>query len=448
MLKYWFVLLFIFFINPIAMAQSNDAEKDDSKAAASSIEALDEQMKELLKYHGIPAVSVAIIEDGKTVLVKGIGLANLENNEAATERTLFRIGSISKMFVGLSVLKLVEEGKLDLQTPIKDLIPDIQFTNPYADTHPVRVIHLLQHTTGWDDIHLPEYALNDPTPIMLKDGLDFHPNSRVSRWRPGERMSYANSGSPVAAYIVQTITGTDFEDYVQAHFFEPLNMNQTTYRLPNKTEPQATLYVNKTPQEYWHILMRPSGSINASANDMAKLVEFFVKRGAADGKQILSANSIKIMETPSTTLASKVGLRHGYGFTNYSSFREGFMFNGHNGGVQGGASDLAYSPEHGIGFAIAINKNSAGMNDISNAIVKYLTRNIPKPSLPDAKSLSADAAAKFTGFYMPVNPRQELTRFQDQIMGVRKLTVNPSRALLSGGSQTYSYVPVNNSLLR
>ena len=97
------------------------------------------------------------------------------------------IGSTSKIFVALAVLKLVEQGKLSLDDTLADLAPDVAFENPWEETHPIRVVHLLEHTTGWDDIHLPEYAHNQPDPVSLKEGLDFHPHSRISRWRPGSR---------------------------------------------------------------------------------------------------------------------------------------------------------------------------------------------------------------------------------------------------------------------
>ena len=442
------VFIFIIFFSATVIAQSNEPKEDKSKPAASSIEELQTQIEELSQYHGIPGVSVAIVENGQAVLVTGIGLANLEDKVPATERTLFRIGSISKMFVSLAVLKLVEEGKLDLLSPVKDLVPDIEFTNPYAETHPVRVIHLLQHTTGWDDIHLPEYALNDPTPIDLKAGIDFHPHSRVSRWRPGERMSYANSGPPVAAYIVQTISGIDFEEYVQTHFFTPLNMGQTTYRMPNQAQPQASLYVDKTPQDYWHILMRPSGSINSSANDMVNLLQFFINRGSFDGTRLLAESSITKMETPASTLAAKAGMKHGYGLSNYSSFHENFQFYGHNGGVQGGSSELAYMAESGLGYAIAINTNSSGGDEIAEAIVKYLTRSMAESLKPAAVFLNSDIIEQYSGFYMPVNPRQELSRFIDQIMGVRKLTLNGDSTILTSSDKPSHYVPISDKLFR
>ena len=428
-----------------ALEKTSNDNVDENKPAQ-TVEELTNKLNDIIEFHGIPGISVAIVENQQVILATGLGLSNIENEEQATENTRFRIGSVSKMFVGLAALKLAEEGLLDLQSPVKDLIPEIEFDNPYSATHPVRVIHLLQHTTGWDDIHLKEYANNDPTPISLKDGLDYHPASRVSRWRPGERMSYSNSGPPVAAYIVQKITGVDFEQYVQDNLFTLMDMQSATYRQTQSD--LTTLYVDNTPVDYWHILMRPSGSINASAVDMANFLEFLVNSGTFADKQILKANSIRIMETPSTTLAAKAGMPHGYGITNYTSFYKGLTFQGHDGGVQGGAARLVYSTELGVGFYFAVNTNSLGMTDIFNAIATYVTRNKSTGDLPESVTLTDDTIAKYSGFYMPINPRQEMMRFSEQISAVRALRLDSGGGKMKNGDKDDVYVPVSENLLR
>ena len=202
-------------------------------------------INDVLEEHDTPGIAIAIVNEDGPEYIGALGKANVENQVDADADTLFRIGSTSKMFVALSVLQLVEEGRLSLDDKLADLAPEIRFENRWEATHPVRVGHLLEHTTGWDDIHLPEYAHNDPTPVTLKEGLDFHPHSRRSRWQPGTRSSYCNAGPPVAAYIVQKITGQDFEDYVQENFFTPLQMSGATYRLSEGVQQRgATLYTD------------------------------------------------------------------------------------------------------------------------------------------------------------------------------------------------------------
>lgn len=445
----YLLTVLISFLVIFNVAAQQDKPSEDKAKTATNIEELSSEINRLLEHHAIPGASVAVVQNNQPVLVAGFGLANKADNEQATEQTRFRIGSISKMFVGLAALKLVEEGKLDLQTPIKELIPEIEFTNPYAQTHPVRVIHLLQHTAGWDDIHLSEYANNAPSPLTLKQALDFHPHSRVSRWHPGERMSYSNSGHSVAAYIVQTIVNMHFEEYVTEQFFKPLNMPSATYRQPTEGDGKtATLYVKNKPVEYWHITMRPSGAINASATDMANYLQFLLSNGKFNNQILLNGSSIKTMEKPASTLAAEAGLQAGYGIANYTSNYKTFQFHGHNGGVAGGASELNYLNEHGMGLYVAINTNSRGLREIVKAIKAYLVQDIPSIEYPRPEEISEDIMSQYSGFYMPVNPRNEMQRFLSQILGVRDLQFATREATLSSGKKNVSYLAVSKKLFR
>ena len=100
----------------------------------------------------------------------------------------------------------------------------------------MRIVHLLEHTTGWDDIHLPECAHNDPTPLTLQQGLEYHPHSRVSRWKPGSRFAYCNSGPAVAARVIEIVTGQEFEAYITENFFLSMGMNTASYRMTENVD--------------------------------------------------------------------------------------------------------------------------------------------------------------------------------------------------------------------
>lgn len=119
----------------------------------------------------------------------------------------------------------------------------------------------------------------------------------------------------------------------------------------------TTLYHSdgKTPDPYWNILQRPAGAINASAQDMAAYAQFYLNRGAVGGTQIVPAASIDRMETPTRTWAAQEGLKAGYGLGNYTSVHDGFVYHGHNGGVNGGLTEMAYLPEYGVGYFYSIN---------------------------------------------------------------------------------------------
>ncbi len=425
---------------------------EEEPIAPSTLQELRSAIAEVVEEQLVPAVSIAMVDESGPVWVGAIGKANLEKGIDADENTLFRIGSTSKMFVALSILKLVEEGRLSLDDRLADLAPDVEFENRWEDTDPVRVVHLLEHTTGWDDIHLREYAHSDPTPATLKEGLDYHPHSRTSRWKPGSRMSYCNSGPPVAAYIVEKITGQDFEAYVSANFFDPMGMETATYRLNGDMETRgATLYANgNQPQPYWHIIMRPSGSINASAADMAKFVSFYVNRGHVNGRQLISPASLRRMETPVSTSAARAGQQSGYGLNNYSSSHEQWVYREHGGGVNGGLTELAYLPGAGLGHAIMINSdNGSAFIEISRLVRDYETRSLKKKEISGKFQVSADARA-IEGLYYPINPRQQVGYFLERVMAVQKLWFEGDRLARKDllGDDVRYYLPVSDTLFQ
>jgi CubicO group peptidase (beta-lactamase class C family) len=441
------LLVLIFCLQAAAVFAQN--KKEDKPKTAQSIAELRQQLEKILQDTRTPGVSVAIVHRDGPEWVAGLGKSNVAADQATTDKTLFRIGSTSKAFASLSILKLVNEGKLSLQDPVHKLVPEIWFENRWEATDPVRVVDLLEHTTGWDDLHLPEYA-KDAKGMTLREGLDYYHHSRISRWRPGTRMAYCNSGPPVAAYIVERITGQRFEDYVTQNFFLPIGMKTATYF--EQPSPQlTTLYHSdgKTPDRYWNILQRPAGAINASAQDMAAYAQFYLNRGAVGGTQVVPAASIDRMETPTRTWAAQEGLKAGYGLGNYTSVHDGFVYHGHNGGVNGGLTEMAYLPEYGVGYFYSINAgNGEAFGKIGDAIRAYVTRGLTKPVVPTAAQLPAKAE-EYAGWYEPDSPRNEFMHFLERL-GLHRVHFERGNLVLSNliGTINDSFVPVSGEQLR
>lgn len=431
---------------PAVRAQEEAAEEDEAPPA--SIEELQQRIEGVMGETHTNGVGIALVSRDEPLWVAGLGEADVAAGTPATADTLFRIGSTSKSFVALAMLQLVEEGRLDLSTPIRELIPEIAFENRWQATDPVRVVHLLEHTTGFDDLHLPEYIYPATNETTVKEALDFHPHSRRCRWRPGTRYSYCNAGPAVAAYIVEKITGQRFEDYVQENLFDPLGMETASYLLTPEVEARLTkLYKpdGVTPYPYWYISMRPAGSINASPREMARYVRMFLQRGSLDGTEIVSPASIERMEKPTTTPAARLGMATGYGLANYTSHYEGFVFHGHNGGVNGGLTDMSYLPEEGLGYIFMINSGSGGAyTRIMKLIRGYLTRDLTAPEPPPTARVPAALQARYSGFYEPANPRSQLLFFIERLAGIQRLRVGAEglelAPLLGGEGDSYAAV--------
>ena len=418
--------------------------EEEGLPVPTTLEELQAAIVEIMEEDELPAVGIALVDIDGPVWIDALGKSDLEEDVDANADSMFRIGSTSKMFVALAVLKLVEEGRLSLDDKLADLAPEIAFENPWEDSDPVRIVHLLEHTTGWDDIHLPEYGHNDPKPASLKEGLDFHPHSRVSRWKPGSRMSYCNSGPPVAAYVVQKVTGIEFERYVKEAYFEPMGMATTTYRLSDDVVAKGvTAYANgNEPQDYWHIIMRPSGAINASPRDMAKMAALFLNRGVVDDRQLLSPSSLDRMETTGSTPAAKAGQQVGYGLHNYSSVHEHWVYRAHDGGVNGGLTEFAYLPEAGVGHAVMINSdNFIAFGKISDLVRNFETRDLEPADVKNMTELT-NGHLSIEGLYHPINSRQQIAYFLDRALGVQALAFEDNvlvRKPLLGGEPTSYY---------
>ena len=426
---------------------------DNQHQAPRTLAELRRQIETVLQETHTPGVGVAIVKRAGPEWVAGLGLADVAANQPVTPETLFRIGSVSKGFVALSVLKLQQEGKLSLQDTLRSRAPDLEFTNPWEATDPVRIAHLLEHTTGWDDLSFREFADNPAKELTLQEGLACGPKSRTSRWKPGTRFAYTNAGPAAAAYVVEKVTGQRFEDYVEQNWFKPLGMDTASYFDTPEVESRLTkLYHQdgRTPYAYWHFILRPSASMNASAREMANYVQFYLNRGSFGGVQLLPPAAIDRMEEPTSTYGAREGLKAGYGLGDYTTLRNRWKYLGHNGAMPGCLTELAYLPDAGVGYVFMINaRNNQAFFQISNLIQAYITRTLTRPALPAKVPVSSELAQSYAGWYEPINPRIERKRFQLRIQGLTKISVSQGRLrlrVLTGAKQ--DYVAVTDRLFR
>jgi CubicO group peptidase (beta-lactamase class C family) len=439
-----------FFFVAVALCKSFGSE---TNGGSQSIPALQSAIEAVLKETGTPGAAIAIVSRTNVEWVAGVGMANVAANKPATADTLFRIGSVSKSFAALAALQLQEEGKLKLTDTVKQWVPDVAFTNPWEANDPVRLVHLMEHTTGFDDIHLREYALNDPTPMALKDALAFGASSRVSRWAPGTRMSYCNSGPAVLAAVIEKVSGQRFEDYVQEHFFTPLHMDTASYfYTPEVQQRLTTLYRNDgvTPYPYWHIALRPAGSINASARDMANYVRFYLQRGSFDGTQLLPPSCIERMETTETLPAAKLGNFAGYGLYNYATCDGPFTFRGHNGAVMGGLTEMAYLSDYGRGYVVMINSgNGKALTRIAKLVRHYVIRDLTPPALPPVAPIPAELEPHYAGYYQGISPRVQGRYAFERLFNVKILSFTTNRLFTSFyGFNRVRWAPMTERLFR
>ncbi len=400
-------------------------------SAPQTITELEARIRHVLDSAKVPGMGLAIVRHDSIVYTGGFGKARLAPPLAATDSTLFRIGSTSKAFVALTAMALVREGKLSLDDKLSDRLPGFYYRNRWEATDPILVKHLLEHTSGFDDNSLMGYATNKPE-LTLEQGLQLDSATHVSRWRPGTHVSYCNTGPAIVALMIERIEGKSFEQVVQERWFDPIGMRTATYMRPDTTKfSVASLYAGNPPavQPYWHVFIRPAGSINANAHDMGAYVRFLVGRGTVNGVELLPATLLERMEHSQTSSAARAGLTPGYGLHLWrAADSTGFTWTQHNGGVNGGLSDMSYLPEHGVGYAFQINNGDGeALRQLTRAVRAFVTRGLT-PSLPElpVAPLAASTRADFAGWYRPLNPRVEHLGGVETIINVAHVTFSDS----------------------
>ena len=372
------------------------------------VEQLTQQLDSLQQVYHIPGLQVLIFTKDSLLYQRNAGFRNTKAHLPVTPHTLFPVASVTKSLVAVAALMLVQEGKLALSDEVAKLAPEIAIDNPWQATDPVRLVHLLEHTAGFDDWSFKAYAYNNPR-VSLAEGLAIVP--QTCRWRPGTFMAYSNAGAPVVARIIEHVTGQDFESFVRQRIFSPLGMQQATFHRDGAAlRNLATGYVGTDQQEapYWHLLARPSGGLNVSALELMPFVQMLMGRGSFRGQPLLASGLVDRLEMPRTSLASRAGCQQGYGLCNFVTAYQGHLLHGHDGAGKGLRAHYLYQSALNRGIILLINAEGPGFFALRDALLKRVMQPVP-PQLPPAYRLSKTQKQNWTGYYRPSHFRTAKT---------------------------------------
>src|SRR5437899_10353615 len=422
-------MVFCFFASGHFVSAAPQAEqKMEELSHPKTLEELQKAMKEVVEKNHVTGAGVALVWNGQLLWCGGLGKADLAANRDIACDTEFRVGSISKTFVALALLKLQEEGRINLYARLQDVAPEIPFKNRWEATHPVRIVNLLEHTAGFDDMEPSEvYNVHDRYDFPLPEVFNRFRKPQSVRWPPGTRMSYSNPGNAIAGYLIEKTAGKPFDQYIRETFLRPMGMEHADYPFTEANKALlATAYEGNPPKPsgYPFIYLRPAGDRKASPGELAKLVQFLLRRGKTGDRQLVTTESILRMETPETTLAAKNGLRLGYGLCNYSSVQGGVVTHGHDGGIDGFISSYRYMPEQNWGYVILLNSDNSqrALESLNHLAIDFLSKDFSKPQMP-AINLPASELKRFAGFYAPRAPRSQLFSFLDDLAGGTRIRV-------------------------
>jgi CubicO group peptidase (beta-lactamase class C family) len=412
----------------LLIAVHGAAQQKDELPHPKTLQELQQAMKDVLEREHVPGAGVALVASGQVLWCGGIGEADIAARRAVNCDTEFRVGGVSKTFVALALLKLQEEGKVNLYARLQDVAPEIPFKNRWEATHPVRIVNLLEHTAGFDDMEPSEiYNFRDRYDFPLLEVFKRFREPQTARWPPGTRMSFSNPGNAVAGYLIEKASGMPFDQYLRENFLRPMGMDHADFPFTEANRALlATGYEGNPPKVsgYPFIYLRPAGDLKASPGELAKLVQFLLRRGKAGDAQLLNSESILRMETPETTWAAKSGLRLGYGLCNYASVEGGVVTHGHDGGIAGFVSSYRYMPEQNWGYALLLNSGNSqqALVSLNRLAIDFLSKDFAKPQQP-VTTLSAKSLKMFTGYYATRAPRSQLFAYIDDLTGGMRIRV-------------------------
>lgn len=420
-----------------------------------TLEELHKAMKDVLEKNHVPGAGIALISRGELLWCGGIGKADLATGRDVSCHTEFRAGSISKTFVALALVKLAEEGRANLYARLQDVAPEVSLDNRWEESRPVRIVNLLEHTAGFDDMRFSEiYNRQDPPDLPLLEVFRSHPGPQKTRWAPGTRFSYSNPGYGVAGYVIEKITGQPFDAYIRKEILEPIGITHGDFRLGDGNRGLlAQGYAGNPPKPvpYKNIYLQPAGDMKASPGELAKLTQFFLQRGISGTTQLLKPESIGRMEYPETASSARHGLRLGYGLGNYTSVEGGVVTHGHDGGIDGYISSYRYMPEQNWGYVVLLNSTVSGkaLREMNRLAVDFLSKDFAKPQQPLA-GVPAEELRKLEGYYAPAAPRIQLLAFQGALAGGIRIRLENGRLVRTGtfGGKKETLLPLGKGLFR
>lgn len=321
---------------------------------------LEKEIYKILNDHHVPGAQVALISKDSPIWTGAFGQANVKKNVPVTENTLFTIGSISKTFLAAAAMIAHEQGKLNIDDPLEKLVPSFGYKNKWDG--PVRLIHLLEHTSGFDEAHFNLFPqVNSST--TFSEVLNKSMKSMETRWEPGKYFEYNTLGYITAAYVLEENVETSFEQFITKNLLLPLEMNGATYHPRDSTTFNFSKgYTGNNMEEvpFPDIPQWPAGALTTNIGALTNFIRMMLNDGRFKEKQILSPDAVRQMETPETSLQAKAGVTFGYGKGIWTKNENGHLYYGHSGRYGGFLSEFGYSREHNSGYIILINSVSGG----------------------------------------------------------------------------------------
>ena len=367
-----------------------------------------------LQRDDVAGATISVYQNGQPLILKGYGYSDFKKKTPVDPVvTTFRPGSISKLFTYVSMMQLVEQGKLNLDANIQQYL-DFKI-NPGPSgigDAPITLRNLATHTAGFEE-ELRDFG-SDKSGKLPLDIRTFLIRNQPNRFAaPGKDLAYSNYGVTLIGYIVQRVSGEPFATYVQHHIFTLLGMTHSTFEQPLPKGFVATkgyLHTSKDDTGFEGVTEVPAGGLSSTAADMAIFGQMLLGHGAYSGVQILQPTSVALLLTPQFTPGPGV-TPWDLGF--YDEDRNGLRFVGHGGDLLACHSQFWIEPTHGLSFFISYNSQGAAEKARGELFNAFVDRYLPGPpnAHPAYVKLTAKQLAPYTGYFLS-SRREDSTIFR------------------------------------
>jgi CubicO group peptidase (beta-lactamase class C family) len=410
-------------------AAVNTAVSAQHALTASDLEAFFDGVVPLqLERSDIAGAAVMVMQNGQVLLQKGYGYADLKSKKPVDPATtIFRLASISKLFTWVSVMQLVEQGTLDLDTDVNRYL-DFQIRPAFS--RPITLRNLMTHTGGFEEEARDIIVTNPNKPITLRDFLMRNQPQRL--FAPGTIPAYSNYGVGLAGYIVQRVSGQPFEEYVEHHIFLPLKMANSTFyqppptplrKLPSEGYPTDT---EKPPIGFEIFNPVSAGGVSSTAADMGRFGQALLNGGELDGNRILKPQTLQAMWTPQFRSSEQMPPMC-MGF--YETWRNGLHWIGHEGDLVAFHSLFMLDPSRKLMLFISYNSAGGGERPRPEIIDMFTDRYFPSQTAQSFVSLPRKDLTAIEGVYQSTR-RADSTKLKLlSFLSQRSATIDKQGAL-------------------
>ncbi len=372
------------------------------KDYAQIVEALRPFIEQQLSEKQIPGLSIALIDDQQVVWAQGFGVADAAGKKAATAETVYRIGSVSKLFTDIAIMQMVERGELNLDAPITDYLPDFRPRNPFVT--PITLRELMSHRSGL--LREPPvgnyFETAEPSLAATVRSL----NETELVFAPQTHTKYSNAAIAVVGYLLQERNHQPFAAYLKHSVLDPIGMKHSSFELDpaivqNLAKAKMWTYDGKTFEApTFQLGMMPAGSMYSTVTDLGRFVSVLLARGKTDGGVLVKPATLNEMWSPQ--FPNSGGRVFGLGFV--VGTLDGHRVVGHGGAIYGFATSLDLLPDDKLGVVVTATEDSA--NAVTDRIATETLRlvlaqragkpiNLPLPTSPVSREVGRRIAGRY-----------------------------------------------------